>query len=229
MILNKAMTLGGALALAACTTPGPDYQLSSRELLNHLPSRLSAFTAQGPATALEAADSAGRSYALPGAFSSIVLARAAPPQILPDGPDGTEARVLLERLTTLAQVRPLPADAPPRPGAAPVAASGAPPAPAPPAPAAGWHREADQGFRSMSGTALRCSVLRRPFGSNAQARYTCVTVLRGRFLTIVAMVNHDAMNGVAAHTLVGSFAAGLAEALSTGKGLVVPGPSPILT
>ncbi|MDN3567049.1 hypothetical protein QWZ14_21935 [Paeniroseomonas aquatica] len=230
MTLQNALMLGGALLLAACAGPVPapeSPERSSRDLLNSLPPRLAAFTAHGPATALAVADSAGRSYGVPGAFSSVVLTRPQAPQALPEGPEGAEVRVLLEQLTTSVQHRAPPAGVPPRPAdsfttrgttreAAPAVSEAA---------SAAWRREADQGFQGGAGTALRCSVLRRPLGAGAQVRYTCVTGLQGRFLTIIATVNHDAMNGMAVNTLVGNFAASLAEALATGEGLVSPYPT----
>ncbi|MFC7689509.1 hypothetical protein ACFQY5_07585 [Paeniroseomonas aquatica] len=83
MTLQNALMLGGALLLAACAGPVPapeSPERSSRDLLNSLPPRLAAFTAHGPATALAVADSAGRSYGVPGAFSSVVLTRPQAPQ-----------------------------------------------------------------------------------------------------------------------------------------------------
>ncbi len=187
------------LPLGACVAPPTELaNLPSADLLNRLPAQVGPLPAEGPARAQN--ESASRRYQVPGAFAIVTLGRPNSTVMVPDGPDGAETRVLLERLTSnlVTNVRPVPPFGP-------------------------WRREGDLRVQNQDGPPLRCTVLRRPRGDGAQVQYNCITGLYARYLSLGVTVNHDAMSAQAAQTLAANIAGNMARMLATGNGLVVPG------
>ena len=186
------------LALAACVAPQTELaNLPSADLLNRLPAQIGPVAAPLPARLQN--ETAARSYVVSGALAAVTLGRPNATVVVPDGPDGPETRVLLERLTgsLVTNVTPVPPFGP-------------------------WRREADIRVQNQDGPPLRCTVLRRPRGEAAQVQYTCITGLYARYLTVAVNVNHDAMNAQGAQALAANLAGNIARMLATGNGLVVP-------
>jgi hypothetical protein len=187
------------LSLGACVAPPTELaNLPNADLLNRLPPQVGPLPAEGPARVRS--EAATRLYQVPGVLTLVTLGRPNSAVLVPDGPDGTETRVLLERLTgnLMTNVQPVPPFGP-------------------------WRREADLRVQNQDGPPLRCTVLRRPRGEGAQVQYNCMTGLFARYLTVAVNVNHDAMNAQAAQTLAANLAGTIARMLGTGHGLVVPG------
>jgi hypothetical protein len=186
------------LSLGACVAPPAALSsLGSQDLLNRLPAQVGPMAAAGAAGVQ--GESASRRYQVTGASASVMLGRPNSAVVVPDGPDGPEARVLLEQLTStlVTNIQPVPPFGP-------------------------WRREADLRVQNQDGPPLRCTALRRPRGDGAQVQYNCITGLYARYLTVAVTVNHDAMGSQSAQTLAANVAGQVARMLATGNGLAAP-------